>query len=576
MKGRKIVYKAIKETIKSAPILFFAMQINDIIYSALSVVLVHIQQYFFDSVTFFVIDNSTMDNMIRLLMFVIILQFLNQILAAISGYLPDVFMIKSNYNMKNLLFNRMEKIEPIEYENSNRLDKINKAINGVESIGEFTCGIFEIVAFQISYIIFLGIYLAKLSLVLLVILLLAFIPSFFSNIIKKNIVTKFIDESVNNRRKCIEYENCLVGKESYRETRHLGAFSLFKNKYNANFIKYKEKHLVATGKCGRIEILFGTINIICYISVISLLLYMVLNREISVGAFVAIYYAIGNLYDMMNNMLKYTLNDVISSYPYVKKYIDFLEEKCNDIKQMKNKKIEVILKDISFSYPNQEKQVLKNISLHISHGECIAIVGENGAGKTTLAKIIENIYKPTEGEVYINGKNITEEDVPGKNISAVFQNYNRYKMSFVHNVSISDMTKKDKDFIDRCKAEIGVANENEILSNEFGGIELSGGQWQKIAIRRGEYRDSDLIILDEPTASIDPQEESNMYEAFSKIVADKTSIIITHRLGVTKLADRVILMDNGRIVEDGTHLQLMKNKKKYYELYMKQSKWYII
>lgn len=228
-----------------------------------------------------------------------------------------------------------------------------------------------------------------------------------------------------------------------------------------------------------------------------------------------------------------------------------------------------------------DKKALHTINLTIHPNETLAIVGQNGSGKTTLCRLIMGLYEASEGEV-------TCGDIPVKqlnyeNTSAVFQNYCRYKWTVQENLIISQMSKPTSDamLMNSCE-EAGVILKDEsftdglntMLGRDFDGIELSGGQWQRIAIARGLYRTSDLIILDEPTAAIDPLEETRLYNDFAKLCDAKTAIIVTHRLGSAKIADRIIVMKDGGIVQDGTHSQLIHMDGEYKNMYESQEKWY--
>lgn len=216
----------------------------------------------------------------------------------------------------------------------------------------------------------------------------------------------------------------------------------------------------------------------------------------------------------------------------------------------------------------------------------MAIVGENGAGKSTIAKLILGIFVPTTGNVYIG--NHSTRDFSGESVyeksSAVFQNFQRYKMTLKQNVAISDLTMENSQTQIseslRCM-DIKVDDYtvypdglDSLLSKEFGGTDLSGGQWQRIAIARGMYRRHKIIVLDEPTAAIDPLEESKIYKQFAEISKGKTSIIITHRIGSARIADKIIVMDKGTIVGYGNHEELIKENKLYRTMFNSQAQWY--
>lgn len=220
-------------------------------------------------------------------------------------------------------------------------------------------------------------------------------------------------------------------------------------------------------------------------------------------------------------------------------------------------------------------------------GETIAIVGENGAGKSTLVKLMLGLYTPQEGKVRFGGVDTKEVSSSAiyRGVSAVFQKYQRYKMTLADNIRISDRQAEDELSTARldmaaAKAELAVASDvypqgyDTMLSREFDGVDLSGGQWQRLAIVRGFYRAHDVIVLDEPTAAIDPLEETRIYRTFTEMSQDKTAIIVTHRLGSAKIADRIIVMDGGKVCEVGTHDTLLRAGGKYAEMYRAQVQWY--
>jgi len=223
----------------------------------------------------------------------------------------------------------------------------------------------------------------------------------------------------------------------------------------------------------------------------------------------------------------------------------------------------------------------------VHKGETIAIVGVNGSGKSTLTRLLTGLHLPTSGEMLVDGRNA--DGIAPKSlyrgISAVFQKYQSYKMTVEENVRISDMeTANDKtapavtDVLEKADFPIDSEKLTEglqtMLGKDFGGIDLSGGQWQRLAIARGLYRDHDMIILDEPTAAIDPLEEADIYRKFAEISAGRTAFIVTHRLGSAQIADRIIVMDGGHIVDMGTHEELMQREGRYREMYHAQAKWY--
>ncbi|MDE0219297.1 MAG: ABC transporter ATP-binding protein [Spirochaetaceae bacterium] len=245
----------------------------------------------------------------------------------------------------------------------------------------------------------------------------------------------------------------------------------------------------------------------------------------------------------------------------------------------------VTARRLSFTYPGTDTAAVDDVSVDLAPGTTVALVGANGAGKTTLAKLLLGLYVPSSGDVMrgaVNTRDATKQDIRERT-SAVFQNFQRYQMTLRDNVALADVTRaEDEAAVIRALERGGVPAElwqgeeglDLMLSREFGTRDLSLGQWQRVAIARGLFREHDLILLDEPTASIDPLEEQAVYERFMEIAAGRTAILVTHRLGSARLADRILVMRDGRIVEDGTHRQLLERRGLYHQMFTAQADWY--
>lgn len=249
---------------------------------------------------------------------------------------------------------------------------------------------------------------------------------------------------------------------------------------------------------------------------------------------------------------------------------------------------EIKLENISFTYPNGKHPVISALSLTIKPGEKIAIVGENGAGKTTLVKLLTRIYKPQEGVIWIGNKRLNDLKLSSwyKNIGVLFQDFNMYgfltasenvgigkivKGSFNEKRVVEALKKADAlDFVNKYPKKL-----NQVLSERFrGGIRPSGGQWQKLAIARFFYRNAPVLIMDEPTASIDAVAEARIFDNIYKFMNGKTVIIISHRFSTVRNADRILVLDKGKIIEDGTHEELLTHGGKYATSFNLQAKGY--
>lgn len=252
-----------------------------------------------------------------------------------------------------------------------------------------------------------------------------------------------------------------------------------------------------------------------------------------------------------------------------------------------NGRQDLSLRNVSFSYTDGGKNVLKNINIDIAQGEKIALVGHNGAGKTTLVKLLLRLYDPSSGEISFGGRNIKDYKLADyrNRFAAVFQHYKVFSMSLLRNVLLKkDITDSERELALEGMKNSGIYDkamslehrEDTVLTREFdaNGTVLSGGENQKVAIARVFTKPCDIVILDEPSSALDPIAEYKMYEAMMKACENKSVIYISHRLSSAVLADRVYLLENGEVIECGTHAELLKKRGKYADMWEKQSEQY--
>jgi ATP-binding cassette subfamily B protein len=240
-------------------------------------------------------------------------------------------------------------------------------------------------------------------------------------------------------------------------------------------------------------------------------------------------------------------------------------------------------RNVSFTYPGSNRTVLHNFNFTLSPGERIALIGENGQGKTTVVKLITRLYDPTEGQILLDGVDLRDyslEDLH-RHIGVIFQDFMRFEMTARENIAVGrvDQPHSESDLEDA--AHKSLADEvvrklsggyDQILGRRFeGGVELSGGEWQKIALARAYLRDAQLLILDEPTAALDARSELEVFERFAELTLGKMALLISHRFSTVRMADRIVVLSGGRLIEEGNHEQLMRAGGLYAEMFEMQA-----
>lgn len=361
-------------------------------------------------------------------------------------------------------------------------------------------------------------------------------------------------------------------------TKALDAFTAFKK---------KESNIVVWGSIADLVLTFLR-NGVAYFYLIN----MVIGGGLSVSQFLLYFSTVGGFTGWVGGILGgfTTLHRQSLDICTVREFLEYPEVfKFADGKPLdvdKSKQYEIKLEDVSFKYPAAEKYTLEHISLTIHPGEKIAVVGLNGAGKTTLVKLICGFYDPTEGRVLLNGTDVREynrEDYY-KLFTAVFQQFVVLPGSVALNVSQS-IDGGDRDKVKECIRKAGLTKKIESLPNgydtmlnrhimEEDATELSGGETQRLMLARALYKDAPVVILDEPTAALDPIAEADLYSKYNEMTEGCSSLYISHRLASTRFCDRIILIGEHKILEEGTHASLMKLGGHYAELFEIQSKYY--
>lgn len=533
---------------------------------------------------------SAIINVGTLVVIRVLLEVLRSVLSRVSNFFRRVLTRASNAYVERLIDKQINALDIATIEDPNfkdRFDRIEK--RGNESLwnlmGEITqmpqnvLGIFSSL-FPIFFF----------SPILVIVIIFLAIPNFLvdSKLVKEDYE---IDKSISGKRRVWGWLNYLLAKpRNYMEPRLLGnsgyMLERLKN-IQDEVLGLREKHHARQVKIGL------TSNIPSWIfdaSFSAWLFAQAILAKISIGTAQMLYNASSNFQNYLGSLLSSLVN-VYESYLYISDLIWLLNLETQtpsgtEIPQKKfTKGIE--FRNVWFRYPKTVRWILKDISFTINHRENIAIVGENGAGKTTLIKLLCKFYEPTKGDIFVNGKNIKDYDNKAywNSLSALFQDFERYPFSAKESIAYSDVSRieKQSEIIDAAKKtgihefinQLPKGYENP-LDNEFeGGVDPSGGQWQRIALARTLFRrNAEVIILDEPTSNVDPKAEEEIFEKVIELAKEKILILISHRFSTVRRADKIILFENGKMAEEGTHETLMKKNKSYAKLFNLQAKGY--
>lgn len=551
----------------------------DIFHGLSFAAVVILTQRFFDSIAGGVEGAVSQNAVVLAAAALIACQVISQLLNGFVNFYADVVREKGYGRIRAMLQEKISRLRPVDFEKNSFLTDLDMADEGAKDACEMVDTANSIVTFYVPYFALMGVYMVRLDWGLLSALLLVFLPVLLTNLVKMHFGDRIERQIAPARREAEAYEQTLTTLESYRETRVLGAARYFLRlyreavgKWNRTAWKYRKKEAV-------INLGLNCFSFLAYGGILLLLVSGCVRGQISVGAFAAVFSSIDVMFLLMEEIFQDSLGCLSQNMGRVNNFLNLMESPESRQESVEMENGSLILDDVSFRYPETEEDCLQHISLEIADGETVAVVGENGAGKTTLARILLGIYPPDSGSVTLGGKVMNENTNCFPSISAVFQKFNRYKLTLEENIRISDLHSQK-----RWEDELGMvdsgwkndfrADARTVLSRDFDGVDLSGGQWQKIAIARGIYRESKLLLLDEPTSAIDPIQESRLYQTFLRAAEGRTCVIITHRLGLAKIADRVIVLKNGRVVENGSHKELLERKGEYNRMWEAQAGWY--
>jgi len=520
--------------------------------------------------------------------------FVKQVVNRIYNAVTRISGAVVTNHIKLKIMRKAQEIDIASYDSPDFYAKLENANReaGTRPI-EILNSTFGIMSNIISMVSFVTVLFTVSPIAPLIIVLMS-VPSTVINFVYRRKNVNYMFRRSKDRRQMNYYSSTMVNKDLVKELRMLGLSDSFRRKYEEVYDKYfKGLKKLIFDEC------FWNVGATVVTVIVNCALYLFMARGVFLGSYEVGDYSLytGALSSIASGVssLITTTATIYEGTLFINNMIAFMNEKKKIVPTLDPPRSvkrhvghTIVFDNVSFSYPGTERPVIKNVSLTINAGETVAIVGLNGAGKTTLIKLLTRLYDPSEGTVYLDGHDIREYDTAElyEMFGIIFQDFGKYAFTVKENIAFGDISKgiveedvasaarqsDAEDFISRLPNEYDTPLMRYFEDN---GIELSIGQWQKLSIARAFYSDSDILILDEPTASLDPMAEQEIFNQFDDLREDKTTIFVSHRLSSATAADKIVVLEYGEIIEVGNHSQLMNKQGRYYTLFSTQAKRYI-
>lgn len=528
--------------------------------------------------------------------------FLLSLLMTYGNRLGRQRMRKKLYgHFSEQVLGKFSRIRYAAYESQEALDTIKRAGDAPqEHILEFFTTFLE-AASELIRIFCYGAVFAGLSFWCLILGIPAFGAMLYFDLKRIRLMMGLYEGQTREERLMESYEGALSGKETLYDLRVAGAVPFFLKKRKGlsdRIVKERYRRTIQS----QLVYSYGEMATVLWMAVVLFFsVNALLKGKATLGLFVAL---VGSLQQMAGTFraLGEKYSELQRRAAYVGYYVAFLElaeapagkTALTEKEALAGKKGTreaagkgIRFEHVTFTYPGRKEPALRDVSFAMAPGTRTALVGHNGSGKSTLVKLLCGLYQPDSGHIFIDGQDVAQmsPDALRRHFSVVFQDYGKYSFTVRENVELGDVEKmralvREREKAVRAALRQGLAEDLAgMLEKPLGnlspeGTGLSGGQWQRLALSRACYRDSAICVLDEPTASLDPVAENELYANFTEMMRERACILISHRLAVARYTDRILVLEGGRLVEDGTHGSLMEREGVYASMYLAQSHWY--
>ena len=519
--------------------------------------------------------------------FAVFSDLLGRGIALVDSLLGDLV----SHDISIRLMNQSAKLDLECFEDSEFYDKLERARRQASSrillMSQALTQLQECIT-----VFFLGAALITFNAWLLLLLAITLVPAFLGETHFNNQSYSLMYGWTEERRELDYLRFAGASDETAKEVKIFGLSDFFGNRYRKLAREYYQAnknlsvHRAAWGG------LLSTVGSLGYYTAYAVIIYRTVYGELTLGDLTFLSGSFLRLRSLMEAIL-IRFSSIADSALYLRDLFDFLEMKPNistsdNSLPFPGKIIKgFTFEDVGFRYPQSKQWVLRNISFTLLPGEKVALVGENGAGKTTLVKLLTRLYDPTEGRILLEGKDLRDYDLEGLRdaVGVIFQDYVKYHLTASENIAVGRISelkneKRIKESASRSLADSVIEKLPDGYQQRIGrwfkrGTNLSGGEWQKIAIARAYMRDAQMLILDEPTASLDARAEHEVFKRFVELTFDKCAVLISHRFSTVRMADRIVVLHQGRLLEHGSHEELLAAGGQYSDLFQMQAAGYL-
>lgn len=516
----------------------------------------------------------------------IISEILNRGIILLDSLLGDLFANRTSVE----LMRYAAKLDLYQFEDATFYDKLERARRQTGGRTALMSQVLSQIQ-DVVTIISLGAGLVAFNPWLILILVVAVIPSFIAESYF-NQKTYSLTYSWTPERRELDYLRYIgASDQTAKEVKIFNLADFLANRFADVSHRYYLANRNLSVRHATWGTALSTLGTLAYYAAYVFIILQTISGSITIGTLTFLSGAFNRMQSSLQGVLT-RFSRIAEGALYLQDLFDFFEikptiaSKENSIPFPEKLQQGFTFEKVSFKYPNSERWAIHDLSFHLQAGEKMALVGENGAGKTTLVKLLARLYEPTEGRILIDGVDIRDYNLDSlrSNIGIIFQDYIKFQLKASENIAVGNIDKVAERVAIEESAQKSLADTvietlpnryDQLLGRRFEeGTELSGGQWQKIALARAYMREAQLLILDEPTSALDARAEHEVFVRFAELIEGKTAVLISHRFSTVRMADRILFLENGQLLEFGSHEELLAQDGKYAELFKLQAKGY--